>query len=64
MTLLYPPGDEAWRVLTEAFRHRDHGKEAVLAEFIRSCVRNGPGVLTRHLEPEVKESWRRARAVR
>jgi len=56
-------GARAWLVLSLAFRHADRGKEAVLAEFVRLCVRHGESTLD-HLDPEVCETLRRARAVR
>ena len=57
-------GEEAWRTLTEAFRHADRGNEALLAEFIRLCVRLGPRVLEHLAHPGVRDTVRRARAVR
>ena len=51
-------------VAERIFRHRDTGKEAVLSEFVRLCVRYGPQVLQRLTDPEVRETVRRARAVR
>jgi len=57
-------GKEAWLTLTWAFRHADRGKEALLAEYIRLCVRHGPRTLQRLVDPEVRETVRRARGVR
>jgi probable DNA metabolism protein len=57
-------GAGARRVLTEAFRHGDPGREAALAEFIRSCVRHQRTVLGREADPVVREVLRRSRAVR
>lgn len=57
-------GPEAWLTLGHAFRHSDPGREAVLCEFIRLCVRHGASTLARLTDAEVKETVRRARAVR
>lgn len=57
-------GAEAWLVLGQAFRHRDGGKEALLAEFVRLCVRHGADTLKREADPEVRETLRRARGVK
>lgn len=57
-------GAEAWQTLSEAFRHRGGGKEALLAEFVRLCVRHGRPVLLRLVDSEVRQTLRRARAVR
>lgn len=57
-------GVGARRVLCEAFRHAEPGKEPVLAEFIRACVRYRRRTLDHETDHEVKESLRRSRAVR
>ena len=56
-------GPLAARYLGDAFRHRDPGKEAVLTEFVRLCVRHRRATLG-GLEPAVRETVRRAEAVR
>lgn len=56
-------GRQAWLVLGQAFRHAGAGKEALLAEYIRACIRHGASTLDR-LDPEVREVLRRARAVK
>lgn len=56
-------GREAWLVLGQAFRYSGTGKEALLAEYIRLCIRHGRTTLER-LDPEVREVLKRARAVK
>jgi len=57
-------GALARRTLGEAFLHADPGREGVLTEFIRACVRHRGATLDRRADPEVRETLRRARAVR
>lgn len=57
-------GRLAWVTLGQAFRHSGPRREAVLAEFIRCCVRHGPTTLGRLADPEVAETVARARAVK
>ena len=57
-------GPEAAQALSEAFRHTDPGKEPLLAGYIRLCVRHGRKTLDRLVDPEIRETLRRARAVR
>jgi len=57
-------GPRAWLELGQAFRHADRGKEALLAEFIRLCVRHRRETLSRLVDAEVRETLRRAQAVR
>lgn len=57
-------GPEAWVTLSHAFRHAGPGKEALLAGYIRACVRYGKETLGRLTDGDVKTTVARARAVR
>lgn len=57
-------GAEAWLVLGHAFRHGEGGKEALLAGFVRACVRYQTATLEHLTDPDVKNTLARARAVR
>ena len=56
-------GPQAWFTVGAAFRHSDSGKETLLAGFIRLCVRHGRQTVQRLVDPGVRETLRRARAV-
>lgn len=57
-------GEEAWRVLGAAFRHNGPGKEALLAGYVRACVRYGATTLEHLTDGQVHQTVSRARTVR
>jgi len=62
--ILAQAGEDAWLTLGQAFRHGGRGKEALLAAYVRACVRYGRSTLDHLTDSDVKETVKRSRAVR